>query len=469
MGGVFFSYAEEDSDLAILIHNALGQAKVDVWCYQVDGKKGALITDELRKEITKAQYFCLLDSSHSRKSNFVREECRLAREVSAVRSDFRMIVCLIEKAGDWRNEELFEQQNSRSYIDFNDYENGMAELYIALEIYTPFCSVPRDEDFRIEIEKCKLPVLHKSKLASLYTAFTSSYADNRRDVREAEVILKILMDNCTGLGVNMITLHIASGVLLADAGRDQEALERFSIITQEFENDPRGWAGVGAAQFHLFNYESALQAYEHCHRLILESNSAEHQSHLMEVAHNKARVLLELGNLERAIGELNKLPASHQRHHDIQCLRGEILMKRGDWLQAISCLEAAYNQAASPAIIVNLAECYKMTTNRRREYEILQFGMKSFPEDTEILENLAGYFLEAGHPFAALSYLQKAISISPEIIQYKLELALILRRIGDDSGFYNQLKECTKLYARSSLEHYYLEYALYLLREFEGD
>ena len=292
------------------------------------------------------------------------------------------------------------------------------------------------------------------------------YTNDKPDMTDAEQRLKILIENCEAYGVNMITLHIAHGVLQADSERHEEALKTFSTITQQFENDPRGWAGVGGAQFYLSQYESAWHAYEHCHRLILESPGAEHQSHLMEVVHNKARVLLELGNLDRALGEINALPETHQRHHSIQHLRGKILMKQGQWPQAISYLKAAYHQAASPAIILDLAEYYGTVANRQMEYETLQLGLKSFPKDTEILENLAGYCLEDGQLFAALSYLQKAVSISPESIKYKVELALLLRRIGDNPGFYNQLWACTNLYADSPLKHYYLGYAFYLLRDF---
>lgn len=66
------------------------------------------------------------------------------------------------------------------------------------------------------------------------------------------------------------------------------------------------------------------------------------------------------------------------------------------------------------------------------------------------MENLAGYFLEAGDAFAAMFYLKKAISISPNVIQYRVELALILRGIGDHCGFRNQITQCRERCANSA-------------------
>ncbi len=469
MDGVFFSYAEEDSSIARRIYDDLGRAGFNVWRYQEDGKKGVNILQEVRESIEKARYFCLVDSPHSRESDFVREECQLAREVASVKGYSKfIIICLVEEIGEWRKKELYEGQNLIGYIDLTDYENHIVELYEFLgKSFTSLLSVPRAEDFEGELKKFNIPERSKRVLVDLYTSFGSIYAGEKSDTEAAEHILNALKSQCKSYGVNMITPQIALAVLQADSERDEAALKTFSVIAQEFESDPRGWAGVGAAHFHLRDYQSALQAYERCHRLVMESDNEKHKSHLLEVVHNKAKVLLALGDSGRALREVEALPEQDRQHPAIQNLSGEILMSQCKWLQAIPCFEAAYNCYACSSFILNLAYCYKMTDNRWKEGEVLQLGIKTFPQDIEIMANLASYYLEVEEPFAAISYLQKAISNAPKAIQYRVELALILRRIGDAYSFHNEIKQCTTLEAQSATEHYYRGYAFYLLGNLE--
>jgi tetratricopeptide (TPR) repeat protein len=468
MDDLFLSYAEEDNSIAMWIYQDLKQTGVAVWRYEEDGEIGVNMLKEVRENIEKSRYFCLLDSPHSRKSDFVRLECMIALEVGARKPDFQLIICLIEKEGDWKKEELFKGQNLTTYINLVDYKNGMVKLCNVLEkCFIPWLSVPRLEDFKEEIGSCEIPIKRKQYLAELYSSFGDSYNNAKGSAGAAESLLNALIVECEKYGANIITPHIALGVLRADSGRDYEALNTFSIITQKFESDPRGWAGVGAAQFHLRDYESALRAYEICHRLILESDNEKHKSRLPEIVQNKAKVLVELGDTERALRDVGALSECDRAHPAIQNVRGEILMRRGEWLKAIPCFETAYSRYTDRSIILNLAECYKRTGNHRKEYEILQSGTRSFPEDAEMVKSLARYFMEAKEIYKAISYFKKAVSISPESIQYRVELALILREIGNAVCSRDQIMQCARLTARSAIEHYYLGYAFYLLGKFE--
>src|SRR5262249_41004269 len=155
-------------------------------------------------------------------------------------------------------------------------------------------------------------------------------------------------------------------------GRHAEALKTFLGITQQFEGDPRGWAGVGAAHFNLSNFKDSLEAYERCHRLVLNSTSTEHRSHLVEVVHNKARVLFASGDTEKALNEIGTLSSADSSHPAILQLKGELLMSRNDWHRALPLLEAAFKQDPSRSTILGLSACYRMTNRLQDELAILQ-------------------------------------------------------------------------------------------------
>jgi hypothetical protein len=75
---VFISYAEEDNSMAMRIANDLKSAKLEVWRYEINGRKAVDFRDDIKEHIDKAQWFCLIDSAHSRASRYVKDECLYA-------------------------------------------------------------------------------------------------------------------------------------------------------------------------------------------------------------------------------------------------------------------------------------------------------------------------------------------------------------------------------------------------------
>src|SRR5262249_27614691 len=148
--------------------------------------------------------------------------------------------------------ELFPEQNMYSYIDLTDYENGIVDLcHVLGASIGSLLSVPRAKDFGEELDKQDLVFSSKRVLLQLYSTFAETYAANKSNPKAAEETLHVLRLMCQSYRVRLITPQLALAILLARSLRDKEALETFLAITEEFEADPRGWAGVGAAQYYL--------------------------------------------------------------------------------------------------------------------------------------------------------------------------------------------------------------------------
>jgi tetratricopeptide (TPR) repeat protein len=253
----FLSYADEDAVIALRIHQALTRSGVLVWGYKENGRVGVDFREEFRDRIRSSRYFCLLDSQFSRLSAWIKEEWAIAHAANAIK-----VICLVEsrlECKEWRHVELFEGQNFTAAIDFKIFEAGIHRLCEHLGIaYTPGFRLPRDQDFANEVFGAGLKDRNRvQELHDLYHEFREQYAD----LGFAEAQLRIIIRKCQRYGAtNVVSPTLALGVLLGEAGRHREALKTFQSLVESHPRDPRGWAGVGGAYFHLGMYEPSLAA-----------------------------------------------------------------------------------------------------------------------------------------------------------------------------------------------------------------
>src|SRR5688572_2720842 len=110
---VFVSYASEDAAVARRVHLELERsAAVRPWGFKENGRFGENFKQEFEERIRETQYFCLLDSPHSRQSDWVRYECGLSRASNA-----KMLVCRVAdypRGHPSLQTELFEGHNLSS-------------------------------------------------------------------------------------------------------------------------------------------------------------------------------------------------------------------------------------------------------------------------------------------------------------------------------------------------------------------
>src|ERR1051325_359521 len=209
---IFISYAEEDSTAAMRIAEDLARAQLTTWRYEVQGRRWMDFRQDIEQHINEAQWFCLLDSRHSRASKYVKEECESAKALER-QGHLRLAICMIEADGSWRGVELFEGHNFIPYLDFfTDYDKAIAQLCELFESnYVPFSTVPRDIDFRIEIYRCDLNIQQRQDLIDDYALFRKAYEENH-DAEDAEVFLRPIIRKCDRLGAKVMAPYLALGV-----------------------------------------------------------------------------------------------------------------------------------------------------------------------------------------------------------------------------------------------------------------
>ena len=466
MRAVFISYAEEDGNLAMRLHEDLERLRFVVWRYEAHGRVGVDFVEEYRQQIEATQVFCLIDSPHSRKSYFVKEECLLARELEEKRGLPQFVSCSENRSNRWRKKELFEGQNRMTYIDFTAYGRGIRDLCEFLGVnYSPFSKIPRDLDFREEIYGITgLDWRDRQKLIDDYAYFRIKFEE---DKRLAESLLVTINARCADFNIQIISPYLALGVLQAEAGRHRDALDTFTEASTIFPADPRVWAGIAGAQYYLSCYESVRKTYEKCRSLVNESANENHKSHLTEVVHNLAQVLFVLGETDQALAELNHLPDTEQQRPETLSLMGRILMSKGETERALSYLKRANESEQSASLMLDIADCYGKRGELRKQYEMLNRAAKAYPNDAEVSRSLAVYFANQAQFDSALRCMERAVDLFPNKITYRAELALLFNLVGASDELDKQVKACLSLAVSTYADHYYLGLIYYITRRVE--
>ena len=78
---IFISYAKEDEAIVRSIYDDLTRSKLNVWEFKKKGELGVDFEQEFKWKIENSRYFCLMDSSHSRKAKYVQMECLHAIQI----------------------------------------------------------------------------------------------------------------------------------------------------------------------------------------------------------------------------------------------------------------------------------------------------------------------------------------------------------------------------------------------------
>ncbi len=469
---VFLSYAGEDGTCAMRVYDDLGRSGLKVWRYERDGDVGVDFTSEYRDAIQNARFFCLLDSSHARRSDHVQEECKLAISHAITQETPKLVPCLIEpipnSGADWTTTELFPKQNQRTHIDLTDHEKGIKRLARHLgAVFYPGWEMPRDRDFEQEVYDLHLQPDQTQNLIDLYTKFLDLYES---DLELGEAQLRVLIQECAGLhATNVISPRIALGVLQAKIGHHRSARKTFHDLAQDQPEDPRVWASLAGAQFYLADYETALSSYRKC-RALLDGNprTTRTVSVIGEMTHNTARVLLALGDPKAAEVELTTIDPSEAKEPYIESLRGRILMDQGDCGRALEYLEkafGAYEKSSNIPIslVMDMADCYRTLERFDKELEVVENGMNRLHDDPEMWRRGAQCYQVQGDLARAINCMRQAISLDPDSVLFTGELALLFRLSGDTRRSEAEAERCLNLVQLCGTEHYYRGLAFHLL------
>jgi tetratricopeptide (TPR) repeat protein len=459
---VFLSYADEDTKIAKRVHEDLQRSrKLEVWAYKESRKYGVNFKEEFETQIRQSTYFCLLDSPSARQSSWIAGEWKLAGEAKATR-----YICSLKNwtdGADWREKELFTGQNLTTAIDLSDYGAGIRELCRALQAnFFPWSAFPRDHDFDKEVHSSNLDESQTQELIDLYRGFREHFADPEF----AEALLRVVIKKCEVYrATKVISAGLALGVMQADAARHQDALRTFENLTRQHERDPRVWAAVAAACFHLGQYSRSLDALTRSRECVLNYYKEESAQHTPEIVHNIANVLILLERLDDAQKEIDALPTGNHALPFIRGMKGRILFHRGRYREALPYLKGAYEESMDvlPVLTVNLADCYTYLGLPDDELRLIQRAVKQLPASPEIWNRAAHCFQMRRDFNAALNALRNAVQLAKDVPQYRAQLAALLCKVNRIEEGRAVARECVKLSAPTAHDRYYRGLAFYVL------
>lgn len=440
MADVFLSYSSEDAIPALRLDNDLRHARIQPWRYEADSRSGVEFDREFESELTRCRVVCLLDSAAARRSPYVARECRLARRLAAEAGRPRLLVCLLEARGrpeeaGWWSTEPFPGLNRLTYIDFADWEDGVRRLCEELDVpYRPGFSLPRDREVEAEIFAAGLNRAATQELIDAYAGFRCRYAV---DPVTARAYLQVVIGRCAELGARDVTSpRLALGVMWAEAGEHQRALDVFWRLTELWPTDPRGWMGLAGARYYLGDVAGALETYLRCRELTAEPADETDRLRADELTHNIARCLGALGRSAEARELLAALPAERRRQPFVRALAGALALAEGDAVRARDELEAArrgFDGGLPLSLVLDLADTYQrlgLVDHERGEIE-RALGIEELSREPELQRRAADLYHRVGEPRLALAALRLAAERAADGLVYRAELASMLWQLGD--------------------------------------
>lgn len=466
---IFLSYAEEDSTIAGRLFADLRRFQVEVWGYKECGRYGVNFKQEFETQIRESSCFCLLDSAAARQSVWIKNECMVAAELRGT-SDASvrpiMVVCslaAINEGAEWRDTELWDGQNLHKAFDFSDYDRGIRELSKFLEIaYMPWSSFPRDQDFTEEVHAAHIGRERTQELFDIYRQFRESFSD----ADYAEALLRVVIRKCQVYkATSVVSPALALGVMQGDGGRHREALKTFLALAEMHPGDPRVWAGLGGAYFHMEQYSRCLEALYRSRSIVLSHPGTESTKHMVEVAHNIARVQILLGKNNEAQAVLDELLPEDRNHPLIRAVQGQILLHSGKHIDALFELEQAYKATPvlSAALVLDLAECYRNFGRLDDEANLLKVAMQQLPGNTDICHRAADSFLRRGEKEAAVAAMRSAAQYLPESPRFRSQLAALLYQRDEVQEALAEASKVVELAAPTAHDRYYRGLAYYIL------
>lgn len=476
---VFLSYCARDGEIAARVHDDLKRSGLRVWGFQDDGEFGVDFQREFRERLQSARCFCPLDSAHARRSKWIREEWLIARARAEEDLSFRIVPCLVQRSGCWRNRRFFRSQNQLAYVDLTiDYPVGIRALCETLDvIYRPLSIAPRDEEIHDVLSKLPLGRHDMRRLVDLYVG---TRADRSAEIPDDEVArrrLQLIVDELQARGKPVpAVLRLYLGVLDGGAGKHESALKQFGKAAEKAPKDPRIRAALAGAMFFRHEYKDAAREYEEALDLILESG--EYRPHVEEVVHNLCQVHLALGQSRRAASVLERFSDELGETHSWLAMHGRILLLRGQPADAARDLERArrlrqrQGETVELPLLIDLARCYQLRGDRSRDRAILKRVVRQAEGNPETLRSVAEQWIREGSADEGIDLLRRACNSSPQSLVVRAELASLLFVHGRHEEACTEARTCLQTCEDSPpvapREAYYHGMMLFLLGDVES-
>ena len=211
-----------------------------------------------------------------------------------------------------------------------------------------------------------------------------------------------------------------------EAGRLQDAQRLYRTI---LERDPRNSDALhllGVLLGQVGRYDEAVAQIEQA--LVLVPESALYQSSLAQVHTRAGRLAQAAAILERVVA---REPRSSQAFSDL----GAVLQESGELERAVEAYRRAIAIDAGVAVVhFNLGTALKQQNRTAEALACVERAVAMDGSRAHFRMTLAGYYLEAGDPRAALESCLACLELEPRNLMALTFKAIALARLGDDAG-----------------------------------
>ena len=459
---VFMSYTSGDNAIAMRIYNDLERSGLNVWRYEKDGEIGRDFIDEIDEMISKSESFILIDSSHARESNYVKDECKVGQELFINKSGNiqKFLVCLVEeKRITFTKDELFANHNRLRFINFSGYtywDNN--EIYLkGIQLlckelgkdYTSSpLSIPSYRDFEKELSAVEISALSDkgeniSEKEAILKDFESFLYRYRQKDPNSKKRIQFIIEASESLGLKLTTPYLSLGIIQSETNEFEDALATFKQVTKDFPDDPRGFASSGAMLFKLERYQEAYENYDKAIKIArIHKDNRYIQDHHSELIYNKIQVMVRLEKFNEAINEINNLSPGQKALPEIKIALIFIHLFQN-------------NLSKAKELYDNLQLFYSPETVIHNSSDLnFIFGDLEF--------QLGKIFAGSDNYNDAICHYENSIKYNSKSIRYFAELALLYHALPDIKKQNKTIEEGLKLNPYNNTEIYFYGLLYYL-------
>ena len=231
-----------------------------------------------------------------------------------------------------------------------------------------------------------------------------------------------MLDEAVGIAPNRADVVNATGRLLLDAQRFDEALARFRRATELDGNNPLYWLNTGRAQLAMDQSAAARESLEKA--LALKPDWLPAVSTL---------VLLELrtGGVDAALARAQDLRKRHPSEPAAAVLEGDVYMAGRRYREAALAYEDAERMRPDAMIALKRHEALRLGALEHPEEPLLRWlGLR--PEDYRVRVVLAQFYLTTGRLPPSIEEFEAVLRQAPQNIVVLNNLAWLYQQVKDN-------------------------------------
>ena len=448
MNKIFFSYSWKDLPIAVRIYADLVRNGLTIWRDEFSAETGKRYADEIRDAMLQCDGVIFMDSSNSRRSQYVRDEWAVLTNSNDWKNGKKKLaVCLInDRAATVKEPELFEGHNGYKFIDFSNckqlydndrsYLNGIKETCKTFGItYNTLYDETDGEDFVDELAKYDLKDIDRTILLREYELIQFRIDNGFPNSVQR---LQYFAQECDSMKLACPTPMLQLGIELLKTDKLYEAKHVLNIYTKLYPDDPRGWRALASTCYDLEELDEALLAYNKTLFLSFRIRNNKLQNGNTFIRFNNKRTLDYV-----FVARLNKAAT---------------LYRQGKYNKAIRAFEMAFAESeaqkhALPEHYIDVIDCCSIDELKHHQAHWIDRGLEKFPGDYDLLLSKARWLVMNNCRQDAIKYYERLRKDIPDINVFAEYLPLLDPQI-DPAKFNYVYKQAISLNPVSDKEKY---------------